>query len=120
MSSHTSEDPARARRCSRIDGLARPSSTRLTREDVAMNEINRTNDALVGFVCGAALGAGVALLLAPAKGAETRRRLGETARRLRNTVNNRLERVRSVSRVSEMGEDRNDAIATGRVASAKR
>lgn len=42
--------------------------------------------AAMGFICGALLGAGVALLMAPASGNETRRRLGETARRLRREV----------------------------------
>ena len=42
--------------------------------------------AAMGFICGALLGAGVALLMAPASGNETRRRLGETARRLRRDV----------------------------------
>ena len=36
-------------------------------------------DALTAFLLGAAVGAGVALLLAPQSGEETRRRLGETA-----------------------------------------
>ena len=42
---------------------------------------NRT-DALMAFLLGAAVGAGVALLLAPATGEETRRRLSDGARRL--------------------------------------
>ncbi len=37
---------------------------------------------MMGFIVGAAVGAGVALLLAPATGAETRRRLSRTASRL--------------------------------------
>jgi len=44
------------------------------------------NGTAMGFICGALLGAGVALLMAPATGGETRRRLGETARRLRREV----------------------------------
>ena len=86
-----------------------------------MNEINRTNDVLVGFVCGAALGAGVALLLAPAKGTETRRKIGETARRLRSTVNGRLERVKGAmhSRAS-VNSGEQDVVETGRAAAARR
>jgi len=45
---------------------------------------NGVNGAAVGFICGALIGAGVALLMAPAPGAETRRRIGETARKLKN------------------------------------
>jgi gas vesicle protein len=40
----------------------------------------------MGFICGALIGAGVALLMAPASGSETRRKIGETARRLRRDV----------------------------------
>jgi hypothetical protein len=38
------------------------------------------------FLAGAVIGAGVALLLAPASGEETRRRLSHTAKRLRDEV----------------------------------
>jgi len=37
---------------------------------------------VTGFVLGAIVGAGIALLLAPAPGGETRKKLGQTARRL--------------------------------------
>jgi len=47
---------------------------------------NGANGAAVGFICGALIGAGVALLMAPASGVETRRRLGETARKLKHDV----------------------------------
>jgi len=47
---------------------------------------NNVNGSAVGFLTGALIGAGVALLLAPASGSETRRRIGQTARRLRNDV----------------------------------
>jgi|SwirhirootsSR2_FD_contig_31_11862556_length_845_multi_3_in_0_out_0_1 gas vesicle protein len=45
-----------------------------------------TGGAALGFLCGALLGASVALLMAPASGTETRRKLGETARRLRREM----------------------------------
>jgi len=51
---------------------------------------DRDNSALMGFLLGAAVGAGVALLMAPAPGTETRRRIGESAQRLRHTATNRL------------------------------
>jgi gas vesicle protein len=47
---------------------------------------NVVSGTAVGFICGALIGAGVALLMAPASGAETRRRLGETAQKLRREV----------------------------------
>jgi len=44
------------------------------------------NGQAMGFLVGALLGAGVALLLAPATGSDTRKKIGETARRLRRDV----------------------------------
>jgi len=43
------------------------------------------------FVLGAALGAGLALLLAPASGEETRRKLGRQAKRLKETAEDTLD-----------------------------
>ena len=47
---------------------------------------NGGNGVAMGFLCGALLGAGVALLMAPASGTDTRRRLADTARRIRQSV----------------------------------
>jgi len=56
---------------------------------------NRDNSAaLMGFLLGAAVGAGVALLMAPSTGEETRRRLGESAKRLKATAGNRLHELK--------------------------
>jgi gas vesicle protein len=49
---------------------------------------------LVWLLLGAALGAGVALLLAPASGEETRRRLAEGARRLRDRTADTVDDLR--------------------------
>jgi gas vesicle protein len=49
---------------------------------------------IVAFVLGAITGAAAALLMAPATGEETRRRLGERAREGRNTFNSAVERGR--------------------------
>jgi YtxH-like protein len=48
--------------------------------------------AVAGFVLGALVGAGIALLLAPATGGETRRKIGETARKLKDAAGERLGR----------------------------
>lgn len=48
--------------------------------------VNNGSASAMGFLTGALIGAGVALLLAPASGSETRRRLSQTARRLREDV----------------------------------
>lgn len=67
-----------------------------------------------GFVMGALVGAGVALLFAPASGEETRRRLGQTAKRLRDEAGKRLETAQST--VGEIREDAKSAIDAGREA----
>jgi gas vesicle protein len=58
--------------------------------------MDRNNSmALVGLFAGAVLGAGLALLLTPTAGPETRRKLGETVKRwgndLKDVVKDRLE-----------------------------
>ncbi len=47
-----------------------------------MNEPGTSGVTLAGFLVGAVVGAGLALLLAPAPGGEMRRKIGETARKL--------------------------------------
>ena len=57
-----------------------------------MNEqdLERGMSNMTSFIMGAALGAGLALLLAPDRGSETRRRLGQTAKRWSSTVKDNL------------------------------
>ena len=49
--------------------------------------------AAIGFVAGAVVGAGLALLLAPASGKETRRRLADSGRRWGHTVQDKLDQA---------------------------
>jgi len=51
---------------------------------------DQRTDSLLAFLLGAAVGAGVALLLAPASGEETRKKLTETARRVGGEVGDRI------------------------------
>jgi gas vesicle protein len=62
-----------------------------------MNEYtsHRGNEAMVGFVFGALVGAATALLLAPATGEETRRKLAETTRKLRDQGQDLAEKARN-------------------------
>jgi len=80
---------------------------------------------MVSFVVGAAIGAGIALLMAPGSGAETRRRLGQTASRLRTSLGENMakarNRVRDLSsdargRLGELKDDVANAVETGRQA----
>jgi len=50
---------------------------------------------MTGVFIGALAGAGLALLLAPATGPETRRRVAETARRVADGLNNVVEQTKS-------------------------
>jgi gas vesicle protein len=50
-----------------------------------MNDYSNTGrsaDSMMGFIAGIVVGAGLALLFAPAPGSDTRRRVGETASKL--------------------------------------
>jgi len=49
---------------------------------------------LIGFVVGGLVGAGTALLLAPARGSETRRRIGKRVRRFRRDAADRMGEMR--------------------------
>jgi len=64
------------------------------------------------FIAGAVVGAGIALLLAPASGEDTRRRLGETARKFKDETKNRVAQARDT--LTELKEDAKSAIETGR------
>ena len=76
-----------------------------------MNENERTNKVLVGFLCGAAVGAGIALLTAPSSGAVTRKRIGTTARKVASTTRDRFDRIRG--RFGELGHNFKDSVAHG-------
>jgi gas vesicle protein len=77
---------------------------------------NRT-DALMAFLLGAAVGAGVALLLAPQSGEETRKKLGETARRLGDDLDDKVRSARE--EVKHRAGDVKAAIGAGREAYAR-
>ena len=72
---------------------------------------------IAGFAIGAVVGAGIALLLAPATGSETRQRLADTARRLSKDAGHTLDKARET--VSELGADAKSAIDAGRDAFAR-
>lgn len=69
-----------------------------------VNDQESTNQVIVGFLCGAAIDAGIALLTAPAAGAVTRRRLADTTRQ-------QFDRVRS--RFGDIRRDFKDSVAHG-------
>lgn len=71
----------------------------------------RTNEVLVGFICGAAVGAGIALLTAPSSGADTRRRLGDTAKKIADTTRDRFNQARG--RFDEIRHNLKDSVEHG-------
>lgn len=66
---------------------------------------------MAGFMFGAVVGAGIALLLAPATGEETRRRLKETAGKLRENADEAMSHVKE-----RLGEARHGVENLGREA----
>ena len=91
------------------------------------NEIDtsRGSAMAVTFIAGAVLGAGLALLLAPAAGSETRRRIGRTAQDLKSSVQDGFDHARDHlqklqggvrEHVGELREDLSTAVASGREA----
>ena len=70
------------------------------------------------FLMGAIVGAGVALLMAPATGTETRRRLGETAHKINDQARGKFGELRQNlgSKVEGLKHDVQSAVETGREA----
>src|SRR4029450_1374435 len=71
------------------------------------NEISNNARIMTGFMVGAVIGAGIALLLAPATGEETRKRLGETGSPLPDNTNDAIGNVREKFQGGG-GEDRSE------------
>jgi gas vesicle protein len=67
---------------------------------------------LLMFLAGAALGAGVALLLAPAPGHETRRKLLEGAKKVGQNVGDKVNSAKD--ELSRRSEDVRSAVSAGR------
>ena len=74
----------------------------------------RGGSAFTGFVMGAIVGAGIALLMAPATGTETRRRLRETAMKLKSTAGDKLGQAQTA--LGEIRDDAKSAFDAGREA----
>jgi len=81
--------------------------------DNRMNGISRgAGSAAVGFVLGAVVGAGIALLLAPATGKETRRRIAESGQDLSDAARDTLGQAGDT--VHGLKEDVRAAVEAGR------
>lgn len=67
---------------------------------------------MMGFVVGAVVGAGIALLLAPAKGEETRNRIGDAAKKLGRDTKHTLGKAGEIAK--SLKDDARDAIESGK------
>jgi len=67
-------------------------------ENLYANDTPRNGAVMSGFLIGAIVGAGVALLFAPATGTDTRRRIGETARKLGSAARDKFQEGRGQAR----------------------
>ncbi|HKQ56680.1 MAG TPA: YtxH domain-containing protein [Candidatus Eisenbacteria bacterium] len=85
--------------------------------DIA-RDIARSSNSTMAFVLGTVIGAGVALLFAPATGTETRRRIRETSRRLGTNVRDGLKEGidQTRGRIGELKQDARSAVNAGREA----
>lgn len=84
------------------------------------NNSSHSDGMMKGLIVGTLLGAGIALLMAPAAGTETRRRLSDAARRVGGDAKNRLDDVahRVKDKVGSLRHDVKDAVDAGRDALA--
>jgi gas vesicle protein len=70
--------------------------------------------AAMGFVLGALVGAGIALLLAPGTGKETRHRLADAGRRWGGAARSKFDQVRDTA--NDLKQDAKAALEAGREA----
>jgi gas vesicle protein len=79
-------------------------------------DLVRGSNATMAFVLGTVIGAGVALLFAPATGTETRRRIRETSRRLSSNVKDGIKEGidQTRGRIGELKQDARAAMSAGR------
>jgi gas vesicle protein len=75
------------------------------------NNTSGTGLALMGFALGAAVGAGLALLLAPDSGKKTRERLASTAQRWSKDAGHAIDQARDA--VADLGTDAKSALQAG-------
>jgi len=76
------------------------------------NDNGKSSTSIAPFLLGAVLGAGIALLLAPAHGRETRKRVGDTVKRLGGNARQALQHTREG--VNDLKHDAKAAFEKGR------
>lgn len=76
------------------------------------SDISRGSTNVVGFLAGAVVGAGIALLLAPAKGEVTRHRIGDAAKKLGRDARHTFGKAGEVAK--SLKDDARSAIESGK------
>lgn len=78
-----------------------------------MSDVSRgSNNQIAGFLVGVVVGAGLALLMAPATGSDTRRRIGETAKRVRHQAKDGLDQAGEA--LHDLRDEAKSAVESGR------
>ena len=78
------------------------------------SDISRGSSNMMGFIAGAVVGAGIALLLAPAKGEDTRHRIGDAAKKLGQDAKHTFGKAGEVAK--SLKDDARSAIESGKEA----
>src|SRR5688572_14060958 len=78
------------------------------------SDISRGSTNMMGFIAGAVVGASIALLLAPANGAETRTRIGDAAKKLGRDAQHGLGKAGDIAK--SLKDDAKSAIESGKEA----
>jgi len=80
----------------------------------AMNQNSASNNGtiIIGFALGAVVGAGLALLLAPENGKQTRERLAESAKRWSKRAGDSIDHARETA--ADLSSDAKSAIRAGK------
>ncbi|MFV0507386.1 MAG: YtxH domain-containing protein [Bacteroidales bacterium] len=72
--------------------------------------MNNSSSALVGIIAGAALGFVAGIILAPEKGEDTRRKIGDKAKHLKDELDKKLEEVnRKINELKQNIDSHDDA-----------
>ena len=74
-------------------------------------DTSNAGSTMLGFALGAVIGAGLALLLAPDSGKNTRQRLASGARRLSRSAEHTFDQARET--ISDLGNDAKSALKAG-------
>jgi len=81
-------------------------------EQMNSTDLTQTSNALLGFLMGAAVGAGVALLFAPCAGNETRRKLGDKARQWGANMKDQVQNTKGT--LNDLKDDVKTAVSSGK------